>query len=81
MAKYVTLYDPKEHVKKVHQCDLPDLKINRHDDSRKVWWKTIVECEECAQKWVAITYKDMAHLNKWVPLRWYHFKYKRNLRK
>jgi hypothetical protein len=79
MPKYVVLYDPKEHVKQVHKCDLPDLTVNRDDERRKIWWKTIVECEECAKRWVAITYLHRAYENKWIPLRWYHFKYKRNL--
>lgn len=79
--KYVVLYDPREHAKKKHKCDLPDLTANRYDNDRKIWWQTIVECEECAQKWVALTYKDTEYDNKWTPLRWYHFKWQRNLRK
>ena len=79
---YVILYDPKEHARKVHTCDLPDLKSNRHyDDSQKIWWQTIVECEECAKKWVAMTYKDASHRNEWIPLRWYHFKWQWNLKR
>lgn len=80
MAKYVTLYDPKEHAKTVHKCDLPDLTRNR-DGENKIWWQTIIECEECAKKWVALTYTINTYDNKWTPLRWYHFKWKRNLRK
>ena len=75
MAKYVTLYDPKEHVKVVHKCDLPDL--TRPDTS--IWWQTIVECEECAKKWVALRYTHRSYDNQWVPLKWYHFKWQRNL--
>jgi len=81
VPKYVTLYDPKDHAKTVHKCDLPDLTVNRHNESTKIWWQTIVECEECAKKWVAITYSDAPYENKWVPLRWYHFKWQRNLRR
>jgi hypothetical protein len=77
MASYVTLYDPKEHVKTVHQCDLPNLRSR----DNQIWWRTIVECEECAQKWVAMTYKDHKEMNKWVQLKWYHFKLRRNLRR
>lgn len=79
MAKYVVLYDPKEHVKPVHKCDLPDLKVNHYDDAKKIWWQTIVECEDCAKKWVALTYTNASHLNKWTPLKWYHFKWQRRL--
>lgn len=81
MAKYVTLYDPREFHKPEHKCDLPSLKANRHDEGTKIWWQTIVECEDCAKRWVALTYKDMPYENRWTPLRWYHFKWKRNLRK
>jgi len=80
-AKYVVLYDPKEYAKKQHKCDLPDLTVNRYNDEDKIWWQTIVECEECAKKWVALTYSDTPSLNKWVPLKWHHFKYRRNLRR
>lgn len=82
MKKYVVLYDPKEHVKKEHKCDLPDLTRDRHNEDTKIWWKTIVECEECAKRWVALTYTyDPLVRNKWTPLRWYHFKWQRNLRR
>lgn len=78
MAKYVVLYDPKEYSKTVHKCDLPDLTAHRRDED-KIWWQTIVECEECAKKWVALTYTDKAYMNKWTPLKWYHFKWRGNL--
>lgn len=81
MGKYVVLYDPRDHVRPVHKCDLPDLTRNRHDENNKIWWQTIVECEDCAKKWVALTYATHASMNKWVPLKWHHFKWKRNLRK
>lgn len=77
MGKYVVLYDPKEVYAQKHTCDLPDLTSYEN----KIWWQTIVECEDCAQKWVAMIYKDSRSTNKWVPLRWYHFKWKGNLRR
>lgn len=77
MGKYVVLYDPKALAEQVHKCDLPDLT----DYDNKIWWQTIVECEECAKKWVALTYKDRRGENNWTPLRWYHFKWQRRLRK
>lgn len=78
---YVVLYDPKELAKQVHKCDLPDLKIVPYDESKKIWWQTIVECEECAKKWVAMTYRNASSSNKWIPLKWYHFKWQNNLRR
>lgn len=77
---YVVLYDPKEHAKKIHKCDLPDLTTHRRPED-KIWWQTIIECEECARKWVAMCYTDAAYNNKWVPLKWHHFKWRRNLKR
>lgn len=77
---YVTLYDPKEFQKRIHKCDLPDLRQERHKlDNERIWWQTIVECEECAKRWVALTYSDRPSQNEWTPLRWYHFKWQKNL--
>jgi hypothetical protein len=76
MGKYVVLYDPKQEEEKVHKCDLPDLKSYDNE----IWWQTIVECEECAKKWVALTYNTKSE-NKWIPLRWWHFKWRGNLRR
>lgn len=76
MASYVTLYDPKERAERVHKCDLPDLTHYNND----IWWQTIVECEECAQKWVARVFNTRSE-NRWDKLKWYHFKWQKNLRK
>lgn len=63
----VMLYDPSKN----HRCNLPDLKVFNH--KREVGHRTIMECEECAQRWWS--YVDIADYkrNSWHKLRWYNW--------
>jgi hypothetical protein len=40
---------------------------------------TIMECDECAQRWWAYVSHTDHTLNKWNKLRWYHFDLRRKI--
>jgi len=64
----VMLYNPAA----VHRCHLPPLKgvLNQN---LSVQPRTILECDQCAQRWWAyVDYADCKK-NKWRKLRWYQW--------
>lgn len=63
----VMLYDPS----KEHRCKLPEIKL--HNYKHEVQPRTIMECEECAQRWWASIDLGNYQRNYWRKLRWYHW--------
>lgn len=62
-----------------HQCALVPLK-GRSFEKNGITKRTIVECDECGQRWFAhISWSDHIY-NRWKPLRWYHFRLRRKIR-
>jgi hypothetical protein len=63
----VLLYNPAAE----HRCKLP--KLNVLNQYLPVEPYTIMECDQCAQRWWAhVDYGD-CRKNKWRKLRWYHW--------
>jgi len=62
----VLLYNPAAE----HQCKLPKLGQAAANGTTD---RTIMECDQCAQRWWAsVDYGDYTK-NSWYKLRWYHF--------
>lgn len=66
-AEMVLLYNPA----KEHRCNLPKLRVLNH--KRTVEHRTIMECDQCAQRWWAYVDTGNYESNGWNRLRWYHF--------
>lgn len=64
----VLLYNPSRE----HQCKLPDIRFL--DQKRNIEPRTIMECDECAQRWWADIDLGNYEANKWRRLFWYHFR-------
>lgn len=63
----VLLYNPAAE----HRCNLPNIRVlNQH---RKVEPRTIMECDQCAQRWWASVDVGNYESNEWRKLRWYHW--------
>lgn len=63
----VMLYDPS----KEHRCNLPGLSRAAASGIRH---RTIMECDQCAQRWWATVDGGDYTNNAWKKLRWYHFR-------
>lgn len=63
----VLLYNPGRE----HKCNLPEVKLL--NQRRNIEPRTIMECEECAQRWWAEIDLGNYEVNRWRKLRWYHF--------
>lgn len=77
---YIVIDDPKERAVEKHKCEdgFPNLVTRGHG----IWWKTVIECEECGKRWWAQVYtEDNRRYNKWVELKWHHFKIHKSMRK
>lgn len=62
----VMLYNPAAE----HRCDLSPLGMAAGNGIRH---RTIMECDQCAQRWWAYVDSGNFKNNKWNKLRWYHF--------
>jgi hypothetical protein len=62
----ILLYNPAAD----HRCKLPEL---GQAAGNGITDRTIMECDQCAQRWWAwVDYGDYTK-NKWYKLRWYHW--------
>jgi hypothetical protein len=68
----VLLYNPAAG----HHCNLPILRMSA---GNRILSYTIMECDECAQRWWAYVSHTDHTLNKWNKLRWYHFDLRRKI--
>lgn len=63
----VMLYNPSAE----HRCKLPELKVYNYN--LPVQNRTIMECDQCAQRWWASINLGNYKENRWYKLRWYHW--------
>lgn len=62
----VLLYNPAAE----HRCNLPVLAMAAGNG---IMDRTIMECDQCAQRWWAHVDRGNFKNNRWNKLRWYHW--------